>query len=151
MRKIPSIIAVVLSIISLASTCDDNESHVSQVEPKNVAGRWVLYERGYSPGSGYITEQIPANPAQEITLEQTKRFTSNIQGLSDYKFYEILDDTNLQVKVLALFKAKPEGFVEINNLEHSYNLEVKDGNLRLAYRFCIEGCHMAFKPAKSTN
>jgi hypothetical protein len=109
-------------------------------------GTWLLYERGYSPGAGYITEAVSAEPAQTITFQRDGKINTNFEGWKDYTFYRVLHDDQTGDDVLALFKEEPHGELDVRQLEHSYSISYDDdGNLRLAFRWCIEGCHLGFK------
>lgn len=146
MRKTAVMLIVLFSILAFAFTCEDNEKQ-DQPREEELTGTWQLYETGYSPGSGYITEQVPLNPPQLITLKENKELETNISNLTGFKYYAVLDDGNRQVKILALFKTKPDNTIDITKLEHSYSIQFNEGKLKLSYRFCIEGCHMAFQRA----
>ncbi len=107
-------------------------------------GKWLLVERGYSPGAGYITEPIAPQAGLFIEMLPGGRFNSNIEGLKDRHFYAILDNPQDDRPVLALFKDQQEFTDDLDQLEHSYNAANDDNELTLSFRFCIEGCHLKF-------
>ena len=136
MKKLAYAVIWVISI-GLFS-CAEMESNDSQI----ITGAWLLYEQGYSPGGGYVVKSVSDSPPQVIVLNQDGTLTSTMDGWKDYKYYQVLKDT----MVLALFKLDPGSQPKkIEELDHSYNITFKDGGLRLEYRFCMEGCHLAFK------
>ena len=143
----------ILSILSLllvfAFSCEEKDrSVIPQAEGReSLTGSWLLYEKGLSPGSGYITKNIPSLPPQVITFHDNGSLFSTVNGLDEYKFYLVLNDpTEPDNKILALFKTMPSNEQDTSHLEHSYFVTFAEGRLRLAFRWCIEGCHLAFKP-----
>jgi hypothetical protein len=111
----------------------------------DLLGSWKLYERGYSPGSGYTVEPVPDEPVQWIDFNANGTFQSNLAGMGNYKYYRVIDDPSGNSKIVALFESEPVN-VDPSNLEHSYQMSFENGGLNLSFRFCIEGCHMAFRP-----
>lgn len=122
----------VLLIMCVFTCCDDNDTATDG----ELATTWLLYEQGYSPGAGYITDAVPSDPAQTITFHSDSTFTSSISGYKGYQGYRIRKD------VLSLFKID-KSLPALNTLNYSYKMEGND--LRLYFRFCTEGCHMAFR------
>lgn len=118
----------------------------------SILGTWLYTERGYSPGAGYVTVDVPADPPQTITFRSDLTMTSNIENISKYKHYRLIEDTVAQVQVLAFFEdypgIKPPALEE---LTHAYSVQWEDDNLKLRYRWCIEGCHMKFRRLNSTD
>src|SRR5690242_16330375 len=135
-----SLLAILL-IAFLVIACDQNG-----VAPSDT-GSWILYERGYSPGAGYITEDVSAVPPQTLALNENGSMTSTIGELSDYKFYLILEHDADKNKILAVFKDRPiDQHPDINKLERSYDIALdEEGNLKLSFRWCNEGCHLGLK------
>lgn len=109
-----------------------------------LGGSWQLIERGYSPGFGDVVEPVPLSPVQRVSFHVDGTFTSNIDGLTDFTHYRMVDDTASQYPIVALFRNEPKS-VDPSNLEHSYMVEFVDGKLKLSFRFCFEGCHMLFR------
>lgn len=132
----------ILSMGIVLGACDDNG-----IPNQNFSNAWLLYERGYSPGAGYITESVPDNPAQIIRLMEENRFSSNIEGLEKFGYYRILSDTTSDYPVLALFETSSEAdkVLDINKLEHSYIMESTGDTMKLYFRWCFEGCHLGFR------
>lgn len=106
---------------------------------------WIMVERGYSPGSGYITDPVPAEPAQLISFMSDRRMHSNITDLEEFNYYLVEEDSSSGDAVLSLYHLDP-----VENPGHapasSYNLVFEEGLLKLHFRWCIEGCHMGFRP-----
>ena len=63
---------------------------------------------GYSPGFGYITEPVPSSPAQTLTFGDD-RVSSTVEGLEQFKYYRILNDTVVHTPYLALYANEPSG------------------------------------------
>ena len=131
----------ILLFTFLAIACDQNS-----VDPPDT-GNWLLYERGYSPGAGYITEDVAAIPPQTLTLNADGSMKSSIGELSEYKFYLILEQGDDKNKILAVYKVRPvDQHPDINKLERSYEMAFdEEGNLKLSFRWCFEGCHLGLK------
>jgi len=134
-------LALILSIIF--TSCEQDECCQADV-PQDLIGDWLLTERGYSPGDRYIVESVDAVPAQTINLQENQQFSSNISGLEDFTHFQVLDDPDTGTRVLALLPAPPSGDLDINNLDHSYDVVFEDGLLKLYFRYCFEGCHLGF-------
>ena len=73
--------------------------------------------------------------------------TSTIEGLKNYKFYLILEDTLSSSNVLAVFEQAPSNpDLPLSEVKHGYNFSLQEDNrLRLNFRYCIEGCHLGLK------
>lgn len=141
MKTIRTLVIICVAFFAFAFSCEENENPEASIPL--LTGRWQVYERGYSPGAGYITEAVPARPEQTITFSANNRFTSNISGIKTYEYYRILTDESNQQQILALFKEDP-GSAAINQdeIEHSYTIELNDNKLKLYFRWCFEGCHI---------
>ena len=136
--------------LAFASCGDEKEPVQFEVDgAEGIAGTWLLNEHGYSPGDRYITEPVPALPSQTITFFADGRMSSNLAGLSEYKFFEIDFDEAIQSAYLVVYKTAEEAIAKAEPL-HSYNLQFPNGELRIAYRYCIEGCHMKFGKIEET-
>ena len=131
-----------LLIILLVSACEDE---FCCINPEgDIVDTWILFERGFSPGSGYIVEPVSDNPAQTMVIRSDGRFSTNIQGLEKYRHFVILPDQDRQV--LALFEGKPPKIPKLDKLEHSYIIEFQEnGTVNLYFRYCIEGCHLGLR------
>jgi len=138
-KKILSSLSIVL-IAALTLSCDENECCVNpDDEMSSILGRWILCERGLSPGSGYIIEPISTDPPQTIELKGNGELTSTVAGLSDYKFYAVKGD------IVGLFRTYPGPAPDSSAFTHSYHAVFEDGKLKLYFRYCFEGCHLGFK------
>ena len=145
MRKLLTLFHSVLMVIISESCITEKDCCVPPPhDDQSLTGSWLLYESGYSPGAGYITEEVPPFPAQTVTFHSGNKLSSNIEGLSDYNFYRVLDDEYSDDKVVGIYKTNPGNPHDPLPYEHSYTIKFKDGNLFLHFRYCIEGCHMAF-------
>jgi hypothetical protein len=135
-----------LLVLILLSSCDNNEDCCLPITDGELLGTYRVYEYGYSPGDRYITEEVPASPAQLLYFYDDNRFSSNYAELKDFTYYLLLKDDR-EGTILALFTEEPDLTEEfdINNLSHSYSVEFDVLSIRLNYRFCIEGCHIGLK------
>jgi hypothetical protein len=103
-----------------------------------LIGSWQYVERGYSPGAGYIVDQIPRKPVQRVDFlpENTVR-TSNIddQLFSSASTYRI-DSTQFGPRI-SLFDSvkKPVG--------PAMTISFEDDKLKIMPP-CFEGCHYGF-------
>jgi hypothetical protein len=145
MKKIIRNPVVILLVLVFLAACSDEKEpvqlNVDGVE--DIAGMWLLNEYGYSPGDRYITEHVSVIPAQTIHFFADGRMTSNLAGLSEYKFFEINFDEQIQLPYLIVYKTAEEAAAKVEPF-HSYTIQTQNGELRLSYRYCIEGCHMKF-------
>ena len=135
-----------LLILLILSSCDKNEDCCLPITEGELLGTYRVYEYGYSPGDRYIIEAVSANPAQLINFKDDNSFSSNYSELKDFNYYVLLNDDREGV-ILALFAEEPDFKEEFDiiNLDHSYSVEFEEFNVKLNYRFCIEGCHIGIK------
>jgi len=140
MKKLVVYISIIL-IVFLALSCDEKDCCTDQEKEgsNELAGDWILYERGYSPGAGYIIEPVSAVPPQIIGFKGNGELSCSVSGLQDYKFYSVKGD------VVGLFKSDPGPSPDSLAFIHSYNFSFEEGNLKLGFRYCFEGCHLGFK------
>lgn len=71
--------------------------------------------------------------------------SSNIVGLSEFKYYFFQDDIDLKNRVVALYKSDPGQSPDPSTFTCSYTVSLEQAELKLFYRFCIEGCHLGLK------
>lgn len=141
-----------LVIVLVAGTyysCNDNNSELELERltyEGDLVGYWLLYEQGYSPGAGYKIKEVPSRPAKLIQFRRNLTFFSNIAGLADFTHYRVIEDHTAPFrKIVALFKSEPTES-DLTQLNTSFYVSFIDSNLKLSYRWCIEGCHMGFRP-----
>lgn len=141
--KMPKFLIFTASILILLA-CDNelpDDECCERYKDGSLTGTWLLYEQGYSPGSGYITVDIPATPAQTIQFSDGQ-VTSTIDGFEEISYYKVLTDTVYNTQYVALYKSDP-------NLEENpystYSFDLSDSTLKLYYRWCVEGCHMGLR------
>lgn len=140
MKRVLINLAIILIAISTLS-CEEKECCVNPEEDgaNDISGAWLLFERGYSPGAGYIIEPVSAVPPQLIKFKDNGELSCTVEGLTDYKFYSVQGD------VVGLFKTNPGPEPDSLAFTHSYNFTFENGNLKLGFRYCYEGCHLGFK------
>ena len=134
--NIPIILIAILALSCNEKDCCEGEENEGNNE---LAGKWLLFERGYSPGAGYIIEPVSAIPPQIIEFKNNGVLSCSVSGLTDYRFYAVKGD------VVGLFKSDPGPSPDSLAFTHSYNFSFEDSNLKLGFRYCYEGCHLGFK------
>lgn len=118
--------------------CDQN--NFSNPEISDVlTGTWLLYEQGHSPGAGYIIEPVSSIPPQTMTFQANGDFSSTVKGLENLKYFQLNIDSASNQLVLSLFVSR---FLTADILIHNYTVEQEGDDLKLYFRFCIEGCHL---------
>jgi hypothetical protein len=131
----------IILIAFFALSCNEKDCcvGVEKEDSNELAGKWLLFERGYSPGAGYIIEPVSAVPPQIIEFKSNGELSCSVSGLTEYKFYSVNGD------IVGLFKSDPGPSPDSLAFTHSYNFSFEDNNLKLGYRYCFEGCHLGFK------
>jgi len=137
--------AVMLVVILLLGCVEKDDLCCGIQEADQLSGRWLLYEIGYSTGFEYIKEAIPPKPAQTLTFGDN-RVSSTVDGLERFKYYRILNDTVVYTPYLAFYANDPIGQANSpSSDEPTYSFDLDNNILTLRYRYCYEGCHMAFR------
>ena len=140
---------VTLLMFCVLLSCEEKDCCVNlEGESNTLTGTWLLFERGYSPGAGYVIEPVSASPAQTLTFQSNGRMTATLDGLSDYKFYFIKDHPDPEQQIIALYKKYPGESPDPSTFTTSYHFHFDGNNLKLYYRYCIEGCHLALRKAE---
>jgi len=142
--------SIIIMFVACLGACSDDEKKIDEPEVTTyddpLNGEWLLYETGSSPGSGYNIKKVSANPAQTLTIKDDGTISFNFDSLSNFKFYRLLEDPNSESKVLALYKSDPGTEPQdVSTLRVSYSVSFVNGNLKLGFRWCVEGCHLGFK------
>jgi hypothetical protein len=106
-----------------------------------LSGKWLLYESGYSPGVGYVVEEISSSPPQTIEFSDGRVETTG-DIFNDIRFYKILTDTVTNTPYVALYTQAPS---MQQPPESTYTFEVSNSVLKLYFRWCYEGCHLGLK------
>ncbi len=137
MRTLPILI---ITLLLAGCTFNDNPNALilEGGSLSNLKGSWLMFEKGYSPGVGYIVDEVPSVPPKIITFGHDGSFTSNVEGYDTYKRYRIDKDKDDHVLVLAV----SEDAFESN--EAHFTIKFIDGAMFLYRRYCFEGCHEAF-------
>lgn len=143
---------LLLAITLLALSCNDDTVAITDKEtPNQIFDTWLQTEYGYSPGSGYFVEPVAPTPPRIITFGGNRRLSTNIEGLTKYKYYRVLEDVSSQDAIVAFFEDDPGGGpVDIATVNHSYLIELNGSSLTLRYRWCFEGCHLGFRRLTSS-
>jgi hypothetical protein len=151
MKKITLIILAFLAFACTDETTNEKSAKISdeQVNP-NVVGSWLCVETGYSPGDKYHIVPVPANPPQTITFKDDFTMSSTNMSLEKFKYYRILQDTLIDMDVIAFLEEDP-GMKTLNlaDLNPTYNTSWDGSDLYLNFRWCTEGCHLKFKRIES--
>ncbi|HYI76648.1 MAG TPA: hypothetical protein VEW65_03455 [Chryseolinea sp.] len=138
------IIFLLLLAVSFVGGCVEKEDMCCVIrETQPLDGVWLFFERGYSPGAGYITESVSSQPAQKLVLTDGK-VSGTTEGWENLKFYRILNDTVYHSPYIAFYTTDPDSQPS-NSPVATYSFDLEGDILTLRFRWCIEGCHMAFK------
>jgi hypothetical protein len=141
MRKIAAFFLFIITVTMTA--CEEpDDLCCGLLATGQFDGIWLLHETGYSPGAGYIIEEVPAVPAQTIEFKDNK-VVSTVKALERIKFYKLLTDAASNTRYIALYTDDPE----TTSPHSTYSFEVSETVLKLYFRWCFEGCHMGFKRA----
>ena len=132
------IVYVTFASLSLFGGCEEADNCCIIPVTDGLKGSWLFYEYGYSPGFGYETKAVPPVPPQTLTFNAGK-VSSNLADFKDIVRYELLTDSVTRTPYIALYKS------DTNTDPSTYTFEVDDNVLKLYFRWCYEGCHMAFK------
>lgn len=132
------ILAVLLSCKSQTECCVYPEG---EVDSDVLLGKYQVYEYGYSPGAGYVTEPVPDDPLRYMSFRQDYSFESNYDGFEKFKYFQILEDTTTRQAVLSLYETPSFD----NPSNSNYTILSDSGIVKLQYRFCIEGCHIGLR------
>ena len=141
------VLPISILLFVIASACEEKDCCRIQEDGRNtLTGSWLLYERGYSPGAEYITENVSLLPPQTVTFHDDGTISSSVEGWKAHQFYLVLNDPSQpEVSVLALFNTLPDQPVDTTALQNSYVITFHDGKLKLSFRWCFEGCHLGFR------
>jgi hypothetical protein len=131
------------AIFFLVVSCEDKPIGEDPANTNSILGTWLLYENGYSPGGDYIVETIEPELNQTITFRSFHKMTVTIPWLKDFSYYAVLRDDDHQDLVLAFYEHNPGPSPKLSNSNHKYTLVREDGDIKLYFRFCNEGCHLA--------
>jgi hypothetical protein len=127
-----------ISALSLLLFCCQSADSVEPIQGQGLPGTWLLYEVGYSPGAGYVTDKIPAQPAQTLTFTtegQMQVQGERLRGYQSFTNYR-LDTVNTRVQL---------HYLPVIDSNFTYELaQIRNDTLRLSNPGCIEGCHSAF-------
>lgn len=139
---------VVLTLF--AFTCEESDNSSARSGPDVLQGTWLLFESGYSPGDKYIVEHVDAKPAQKITFNADGTATSTVFGWEQIQYYYAFKNDRGE-DIVSLFTTLPDDIDSVPAQDRrDYNVYFdEDGNVKLAFRFCFEGCHVKFKRISS--
>jgi hypothetical protein len=137
-------VLILLGLILLGCVKDDDLC-CNIPETNKLKGTWLLYEYGYSPGFEYITEPVPPNPPQTITFDD-RQVSSTAVGWERFRYYKILNDTLVNTPYIALYVDDPgvQPKTPASDVP-TYSFDLESNILTLHFRWCYEGCHLAFR------
>ena len=136
MKLLGDFVLVIVLIVPAACAEEKDSDPIS--EGDELSGSWILVEHGYSPGRGYIVEEVPEKPAQIITLTAGK-ITTTMVGFKQLTHYEVLTDSTTNTPYMAFHSSDP------NQESQNFSFSLTKTELKLYFRWCIEGCHLAFR------
>ena len=132
---------LILAYMMLFFSCGE-ESGFPDNGDHEIAGTWLNVEQGYSPGSGYVTEKVPENPALTLRLQRDLRVSSNMEGFSKFRFYRLSSNSSRVV----FYEGDPgPAAPDFSGVLNTYGIEWEGSMMKLSYRGCIEGCHLGFR------
>lgn len=126
-----------LLLLTLLGACGEDDEALPAEEA--IVGTWRLSEIGYSPGSGYIVDTIPAEPSQTVTFTKDGTFQVNGDDLADwenFQRYRLLTDSLGNANQVVLEE-------DVVGNETTVPFTITGDTLRLTPP-CFEGCHRAF-------
>ena len=130
-------LVIVTLLVTLMNCHSDNspDDSITPVHGQGLPGTWQLFERGYSPGAGYIIDKIPSKPEQSLTFTADGHMQAMGDGLSAYQAYSQfrLDTVNQMVRI---------NFTPSTS-QYAERVYLSNDTLRL-YQSCYEGCHLGF-------
>lgn len=126
--------------VCLLFACEDKD-YSPEGNSGLTTGTWLLVERGYSPGFGYITEPVGAIPPQTLTFQSDGQMTSTMNGQQKFKYYFVDQDQQL----LAFFENDPGIAPDPSTFTTSFNYSFDGNTLMLYFQYCIEGCHLKLR------
>lgn len=127
-----------IAILLLAIGCDECCNELP--DGSDLIGKWQVVEVGFSPGAGYITNKV--TESRFVEFGDDHGFNSNYDGLEDIRFYRINNEE--EMPVLELFPNVPKEN-EPDQLVYKYWLSMDEDMLKLAYVYCVEGCHIGIR------
>lgn len=147
--KTTKLIAILASFVLVACDNEDCCSNITVLsdEHSELLGTWQIYEYGYSPGDEYIVEEVSAEPAQILKFEDDGSFSANAEEFENFKFYTVALDllsSDRDSYYVTLFEEQTDQPTNDNSASYTIDF-TESGNLKLMYRFCIEGCHYGLK------
>lgn len=102
----------------------------------SIVGTWRLYEQGYSPGSGYFVDTIPALPLQSLTFfknGEVSKQGDQLGGIFAFPYYRV---TTLQDELKLKFLNSNKEEAVTNDM----SLRIVGDTMRIQPS-CREGCH----------
>ena len=135
MKKIRSFVCIPLFFFLLGACQEDETRQVSN--GSTIVGTWLLYEYGYSPGSGYFVEAVPSVPPQTITFTADGEVKSNLEqsNIHYYRWVTSASEKDGRIAWAATRDALDSAI--------TVSVSIKNDTLLLNPP-CIEGCHQAY-------
>ena len=119
-------------LLGLFAACEDDV-----LAPQDLLGEWEVYERGYSPGAGYIVEEASGS----LTFGADGDFRANYPEFEGFQSYRVLEIDSMQV--LALYESRR--VKDNDDYDRSYTIHREGDGIKLWYRWCFEGCHVGIR------
>lgn len=104
-----------------------------------IVGTWRLYEQGYSPGSGYYVDSIPALPLQSLTFRKNGEVSKQgdqISGIFTFPCYRVITSQD-KLRLKFLNSNKDEAATS------DMSLRIVGDTMQIRPS-CREGCHYGF-------
>ncbi|GAB4021137.1 hypothetical protein GCM10028808_65050 [Spirosoma migulaei] len=125
---------IILTLLAILINCHSDDS-IIPIQGSGLPGTWQLFERGYSPGAGYIIDKIPSKPEQYVTFTADGHLQAQGDNLKTYQAFSRfrLDSLNQMIRIRFIPSAS----------EYTEQVYLSSDTLRL-YQSCFEGCHLGF-------
>lgn len=124
---------LILSVFVLLN-CQSNES-IKPIHGQGLAGTWLLYESGYSPGAGYIVDKVPSKPQQTLTFTSDGHLQVQGDLLKNYQSFTQFRLDSVKQSIRLYYTPSISNYSEA--------IYLNNDTLKL-YQPCIEGCHLGF-------
>jgi hypothetical protein len=137
---------LIMTVCVALIACDEGQLFTEENDFVPLGGNWLLFERGYSPGAGYVVDPVDPDPSQTLHFMPNRKVRSTIAELEKFSYYRIFEDPYQSGKIIAFYRDDPGDKATPESGVATYNVSSEDeATIRLDFRFCIEGCHIALR------
>lgn len=133
-RKLMNRWLIILPLLLTLINCHSDDS-IKLIHGSGLPGTWQLFERGYSPGAGYIIDRISSKPAQSVTFTADGHLQAQGDNLKIYQAFSQFRLDTMNQTALIYFAPSTTKYAE--------RIYLRNDTLKL-YQPCFEGCHLGF-------